>query len=435
MTLETIIGAALSLTLAGFGIGLGLRLWPLRRAWADGANTLETDQSGGVSAASLVQRVSQPPGTRRTTSIHGINQQGYLRHTDGSYTRAYEVRLPATLYAEEAAWERLYQDWARTLQSLQQPGCVLQLRHEVAPDHGQALQAHLAAQAAPAMTYVPARMLHTLGLSGTAAAAQAGHYQASRLTLWLRVPARHAQDPSQAALARLGRFFPAVAQEVRRVGLLNFTLAVATAWRRNYADNLCVRAVAAEAAASAAASELYATLEQMSPLELRPLTRAEMWQEVYRGHRLNHPVAPALAEAASADLRQPLCGETITNGDQFLMHGDMPVALVSLFRPPTPVISAGMMRVLTVNPQLNFRHTTVVEYLTLDQEQAKRKLKGQFQDLSRATTTVARKSPTPQADDPEAQAALADLVQLRADLAGGRESLIEARAASRNALA
>ena len=428
MELEIILGVAFSLAVAGFGVGVGLRLLSLRRslAWAgDGVN----DDGLDVSPASLpVHRLSQPVGARRTTAIHGINRLGYLRHTDGGYTRGYEVRMPATLYAEEADLERLYHDWARALQSLKQPGCVLQLRHEVWPDNGRALRAHLNAQAAPDETYLAARMLHTLGLTGTEAAARAGQYQDSRLTLWLRVPARHANDPSQAWLIQFGSFFPALAQEVRRVGLLNFTRAVAAAWRRNYTDSLCVRAVADEEVACNAAGQVFATLEQMSPVELRPFSREEMWREVYRGHRLNHPVAPVLADVESADLRQPLCGEAVSSGGQFLLHGDVPLALVSLFRPPTPVISAGMMRVVTVNPQLNFRHTTVVEYLTLDQEQAKARLKGQFQDLSRATTAVARKSPAPQADDPEASAAVNDLVQLRADLAGGRESLIEARA-------
>ncbi|MDQ3742852.1 MAG: hypothetical protein M3444_00430 [Acidobacteriota bacterium] len=165
----------------------------------------------------------------------------------------------------------------------------------------------------------------------------------------------------------------------------------------------------------------------MCPLELRAFTREEMWRETYLAHRLNERTAPELAEVEGADLRQYLCCEEITGGGQFVMHGDYPVAVVSLFRPPTPVISAGMLRVMTANPNLVFRHTTVVEYVTLDQEKAKAHLRDQYKDLSRAQTAVARKSPAPANDDPEAQAAQADIKHLREEMAGGRESLIEAR--------
>lgn len=432
MALETIVGCAVALGAAGLGGGLGWRLLQLRHGLAFAGNGAdEADMNAGPQRQAQERerrRLSQPAGARRTTAIFGINHLGYLRHTDGGYTKAYRVEMPATLYADEAALERLYHDWARTLQSLKQPGCVLQLRHEAGPDYGRALQQHLAAQAPPEETYLPARMLHTVGVHGTEAMLREGRHQDSRLTLWLRVPVQHAHDPSATRLASLSRFLPALAQEVRRAGWLNLTRAVTRAWQRNVAERLCARADADEAAAGEAATQVFATLEQMSPLALTPFTREQMWQAVYRGHRLNHPVAPALPSEEGLDLRQPLCGESISTGGNFLLHGDVPVALVALFRPPTPVITAGMMRVLTANPQLTFRHTTVVEYLILDQEKAKARLKGQFQDLSRAQTATARKSPTPHADDPDAQAAQADLAQLRADLAGGRESLIEARA-------
>ncbi|MFL6228716.1 MAG: VirB4 family type IV secretion system protein [Pyrinomonadaceae bacterium] len=350
-----------------------------------------------------------------------------MRHTDGSYTKAYHVSMPATLYAEGETVERCYNDWARALQSIKQHGCIVQLRHDAWPDSGRALAEHIRAQAHAKDTYVPARMLHTVGLTGTESAARAAQYQDDRLTLWVRVPVRHANDPSRARLSLLASFLPALAKDIRKQGLAGLLRAAVTAWTRTNVEALCVRSRLDEEAACEAASQLFAAVEHMCPLELRSFTREEMWREVYRSHRLNERAAPALPLDETADLRQYLCGEEIRGSGQFILHGDYPVTIVSLFRPPTPVISAGMLRVMTANPNLVFRHTTVVEYLTLDQEKAKTHLKNQFKDLSRAQRAVTRKSPTPGDDDPEVLAAQQDIRHLREEMAGGRESLIEAR--------
>jgi hypothetical protein len=429
MDTYTIIGIAAAVCSAAFGAGLGLRVLGLKRK--NDALTRSAGVARGAAefgeAHAARRRLSRPAGARRTTSVHGVNAAGYLRHTDGGYTKAYRVRMPATLYADGEAVERCYNDWARVLQSIRQQGCVAQLRHDVWPDRGRAVASHIRAQAHAKDTYIPARMLHTVGLAGTEAAARAEQYQDDRLTLWVRVPVRHAGDPSRARLGLLASFFPALGKEVRRRGFAGLLRSAAEAWTRTNVERLCVRSRLDEEAACEAAGQLFAGIEHMCPLELSPFTREEMWEEVYRSHRLKERDAPTLPSVEWADLRQHLCGEEISGGGQFILHGDRPVAMVSLFRPPTPVISAGMLRVMTANPNLVFRHTTVVEYVTLDQERAKTRLRDQFKDLSRAQTAVARRSPTPSDEDPEAATAQKDIRLLREEMAGGRESLIEAR--------
>lgn len=433
MDINMIIGISFSLCLAGMGVGLGLRLLPVRRGLIAHGLSQEADEEAEHARLAEAdeqarRRLSRPPGARRTTTIHGVNRLGYLRHTDGGYTRGYHLQMPATFYADDATVDQLYNDWARMLQSVQHAGVIIQTRHDVWSDRGRVLGQHLKAQAHTSETYMPARMLHTVGLTGTEAAARGGAYQDDRLTLWVRVPVRHHDDPSRARLACLARFFPALAKEMRRQNLARSLYAAGTAWTRTNREAVFARARAAEREACQQATQVFAAVEHTCPLELRPFTRDEMWREAFLAHRLNERDAPALTLVEGTDLRQPLCGEEVSGDGQFLLHGDTPVALVSLFRPPTPVISAGMMRVTTANPNLAFRHTAVVEYITLDQEQAKTRLKDQQKDLSRAQTVVARKSPTPADDDPEAQAAQADIKHLRAEIAGGRESLIEARA-------
>ncbi len=429
MDIWTIIGVGFSAILAGVGASFGLRLLQFGRKSRQAADARQANVSAQTeSDERLRRRLSRPVGSRRTSEIHGINSLGFLRHTDGSYTKAYAVEMPATLYAADAEVDRLYNDWARMLQSARQAGCLIQTRHDVWADSGRAIHQHLKAQAHAKDTYMPARMLHTVGLTGTEGAAREGGFQDDRLTLWVRVPARHDSDPSRARLTRLARFFPQFIKELHQQGITLFTNAIFTSWTQTNREQVFARVRAAEREASNAAAQIFAHLEHMCPLTLRPFTRAEMWRETFLAHRQNERHAPMLSPIEGTDLRQPLCSEEIAGHGQFLMHGDYPVSVVSLFRPPTPVITAGMMRVMTANPNLAFRHTTVVEYITLDQERAKAHLKDQHKDLSRAQTAVSRKSPTPGDDDPEAQAAQSDIKNLRAEIAGGRESLVEARA-------
>ena len=434
MDVYSIIGISISLCFAGIGIALGARLLQLQRASNKAGRKRdehhqEAHEKHTRRESVLRRRLHRPTGTLRQTSIHGINEHGWLRHTDGSYTRAFRVEMPATLYAADGTVDRIYNDFARTLQSVGLAGVVVQLRHDVWTDKGRAIRDHLAAQTAATDSFMPARMLHTVGLTGTEASAREGAYRDDSLTLWVRVPTRHTSDPSRSRFARFIRFFPYFINEVCKRGVNDLLASFNVSRSRSSLETLEVRrAVAAEHEMCDVAAQIFSTIEQMSPLRLLPLTREELWRETFLAHRLNERHAPTLASAESMDLRQHLCGEEISGDGQFLLHGNTPVAIVSLFRPPTPIVSAGMLRVMTANPNLAFRHTTVIEYITLDQERAKTRLKDQHKDLSRAQTAVSRKSPTPLDDDPEAQAAQTDIKNLRAEIAGGRESLIEARA-------
>ncbi|MCA1628547.1 MAG: hypothetical protein LC742_11380, partial [Acidobacteria bacterium] len=400
MDVYSIIGIAVSLCLAGVGVGIGARLLQLRRTSVATEHEGADEDSDTPSKAMrreehLRRRLYRPAGKRRATSIHGINERAFLRHTDGSYTRAYAVERPATLYADDVEVDRLYNDFARMLQSVGVAGVVLQLRCEVWADSGRAIKDHIKAQAQGRDTYMPARMLHTVGLTGTESLAREGLYRDDCLTLWVRVLARHASDPSGSRFARLMRVFPSLIKEIRKRGVARLGESLGAGWTRGYRETLVARALSHEHEACERAAQTFSSIEGMCPLPLRPFTREELWRETFLAHRLNERSAPALIDLEGADLRQPLCGEEISGDGHFLLHGNVPVSIVSLFRPPTPAISAGMLRVMTANPNLTFRHTTIVEYVTLDQEKAKAHLKSQHKDLSRAQTAVSRKSPTP----------------------------------------
>jgi hypothetical protein len=100
MNIYTILGIAFPLALIGIGIGVGLRLLNLARRTRTKTLRRSSD-ANWAEVADLRRRLSRPVGARRTTNIHGVNSLGYLRHTDGSYTKAYAVEMPATLYADD----------------------------------------------------------------------------------------------------------------------------------------------------------------------------------------------------------------------------------------------------------------------------------------------------------------------------------------------
>ena len=105
------------------------------------------------------------------------------------------------------------------------------------------------------------------------------------------------------------------------------------------------------------------------------------------------------------------------------MHGAHPAAIVSMFTPPQPAIMADALRVLTLNPALNFRHTVIAEFVYLDQRKATKRLDRRIRQVRRSYTRADGRVK----QSPEARAALLDLETVRDHVTGSREALIDMR--------
>ncbi|MCP9495680.1 MAG: hypothetical protein MSG64_14635 [Pyrinomonadaceae bacterium MAG19_C2-C3] len=430
--LLTIVGLSVAGVGAGLGLGVGLRLLRVgtaarRLLHKENGEAAEAIKTASLAARQDRRRLSRPEGTSRVTSIHGVTRTGLLRHTDGSFTKAYVVEMPSTLLADDRVVDQVRNSLARMLACIKMPNVVVQFRHAVTPDPGEIIKRHLDNQCALKHSYIPARSLHTLGIAQLHAGAETGAYQRATLSLWIRIPIKQAGDPSRARMGALAAFFPATLREIRRGGIFRFSTAVSRAWTRTNRDRIVQRLREDEEEAMDNALGIFAQIEQICKLRIRPLSREELWRAIYRGHRRNEHTSPRLADIEGADLRAHLCGEDITGKGDFLMHGNTPVAVVTMFRPPTPEITADMMRNLTANPTLVCEHTDITEFITLDQARAKEDLKHQHVDLSRAKTATTRKSSDPDAEDPDAAAASEDLKGLRKEMSGNRNALIMAR--------
>ena len=136
MDATTIIGGLTAATVSGLGVSAVARLVPL--AWRSHQDLRESSKIPRVlEDLSRKQRIRIERHRKRDTSIIGLYQD-LLRHSDGSYTRGYDVPLQQTMLAPDDVADTLidgfgYADRGHAC------GHVLQFRYAVAPDPGQAI--------------------------------------------------------------------------------------------------------------------------------------------------------------------------------------------------------------------------------------------------------------------------------------------------------
>src|SRR6185369_11304842 len=88
----------------------------------------------------------RPPGRRRDSSIVGLLNDA-LRHKEGALTVAYEVEMPATMFADDAVIDYRYDEMARLLAFDKPAGTLIQFRYATIPDRGQAIVRVLSSRA------------------------------------------------------------------------------------------------------------------------------------------------------------------------------------------------------------------------------------------------------------------------------------------------
>ena len=389
----------------GAGTGLCLKLAPAflqsRRDWIP--LTMPPDSPS-----------AHTPATRpRETSIVGLSEDA-LRHADGSYTRAYHVELAASVYSDDLLLENRCNALARLLAARKPLGTVIQFRLTAAPDPGEALWHHAGARDVYDI-HPRATILHNAGLQAYANLARAGSFRRTALTCWVRVPNLNRQKTDDQFLATLR-------QEWQQQGVTGLPRAFLAAWQTATTHAIVRRTLEEERAAFAEAEKVFRLIERKDALRFTRFTRDELWAAVYFGHRQNATTVPTVP-LHGVDIRHYLCGETIEASGSYVMHGASPAAIVSLFTPPQPFITADALRLLSINGTLNFRHTILSEFLYPDQSKGIKRLDRRLRQVMHSGQRLSGK----QKLAPEAEVALQDLTAIRHDLAGGREALSQVR--------
>jgi hypothetical protein len=399
----------------GVGAGLGIKLAP---AWIQSRRefaALRTAESIGVigERGKLSSPLVPTSGRRRESSIVGLYRDA-LRHADGSFTRAYRVELEPSIFCEDIVSESRCNALARLLAARKPVGTVIQFRLSTGLDPGQALLDHSLARDYDGI-HESAALLHDCGLVTYAALVESGAFRRNVLTCWVRVPNQGRKDAGDL-------FLPTLRRELGSRGWTGFPQALAASWKASSAQSVVRRTLADEELAFAEAEKTFRLIERENAMKFTRLTREELWAGVYLGHRMNATSVPSVPDDG-ADVREYLCGETIEASGHYVMHGACPAAIVSMFTPPQPFITADALRLLSVNGTLNFRHTIIAEFIYPDQQKGIKRLDRRIRQVMRSTQGLSGRHRLA----PEASVALQDLSAIRQDLAGGREALAQVR--------
>src|SRR6266446_1476092 len=355
----------------------------------------------------------RPLGRRRDSSIVGIYEDA-LRHKDGALTVAYQVETPPTMFADDGLVDLRYDDLARLLTFEKPAGTLVQLRYATTPDLGQAIAKVINAQPGTG-THTLAALLQASHLDYLRDAAKAFAFRQSVLTMWVRVPPKKRGNTTTNSIAE---FKNAVVRSLKHSGAISTFRRLPEIYRRTADDSVVRRTLADERQAYQAANRVWRQIENSSPLGLRRFTRQEIWEAAFFGHCQNANSAPVLPEVPGRDLRDYLCGETIEGELNYLLHGETPVAIVSMFTPPNETVTADALRGLIGRRDFNSRHTLVTEYLFPEQRKETKRLDRRIKQVKRTFT---------RRDNPEGAAALRSLRAVRDEVAGARESLLPTR--------
>jgi hypothetical protein len=267
------------------------------------------------------------------------------------------------MFADDALVDIRYDELARMLAFEKPPGTLAQFRYSTTPDPGQAITSVISSRA-HAGTHTLASLLQSSNLDYLRGTAQSLPYRRGVLTMWLRVPPKKRDNSTMNALAG---FQQALRQEMREHGFFSTVRHLPQLYSRTADDSVVRRALEDEQRAYSHANRVWRQFENSSPLTLRRFTRQEIWEAVFFGHCQNASSAPVLPERPGRDLRDYLCGETVEGELNYLMHGEYPVAIVSMFTPPNEFVTADALRGLIGRRDFNSRHTILTEYLFPEQ--------------------------------------------------------------------
>lgn len=355
----------------------------------------------------------RPIGRRRDSSIVGIFNDA-LRHTDGALTVAYHVEMPATMFADDALIDIRYDDLARMLAFEKPAGTLIQFRFSTIPDAGQVIT-HVIESRAPEGTHTLASLLQFSNLNYLSESAKSFPHRRSVLTMWVRIPPKKRGNSTLSALVD---FKNALGDEAKARGFFGTLRNLSGIYSRTADDSVVRRTLEDERRAYYHANRVWRQIENSSPLTLRRFSREETWEAVFLGHCQNASSVPVLPERPGRDLRDYLCGEMIEGELRYRMHGDYPVAIVSMFTPPNEFVTADALRGLIGRRDFNSRHTLVTEYLFPEQRKETKRLDRRIKQVKRTFT---------KRDNPEGAAALRSLRSVREEVAGARESLLPTR--------
>ena len=338
-------------------------------------------------------QLTRKPPTRDCQAIGFYGEA--IRNKDGSFTKGYLLNPNPTQFTHDFAVVDQISRWASLFRSKLPVDTVIQVRMSCVPDPGEIIFNHLN-EVENAEVNANALQLHMLGTSYLLSECQSGRFRLPRLTVWVKTPSQ------KAALS--------IADQIKAIA-------------KGTDSNITTRLADEERAAYSEALKTFRLFEQECPIPFSILTKEQSWAALYLSARQDAATCPPVLPDGQ-DVRDHLCAESITTNGWYVMHGSIPVTVISMLAPPQPEISEKAMRTLTLNGNLNFgRWTLIHEFVAIDQKKAKAKLNRRYGQAGRSKTSATGKVKM----DKTADLALRELHDLTEDLATGRECLLAMR--------
>lgn len=419
---QTFLLTSLIASSAALGIGLviAFRLVPVYRRAAN-----RKSNNGGAPAvnalpASDERKLKHGQGRLRKSEIIGFDGD-LLRYRDGSYGRAYRIRLANTIYQSEEFTENRVDEISSLLNFDKPAGTIIQIRFDSLPDAGTILRNHLRCRNEKD-SHPHAALLHATNLKIYEEAISDGLLKEQSATVWIRVPASDSHN-HPAVL----NFLPSVAREIERGGLLNFITAPVVGSKNAFSQNFVKREKTREDKCRQAAEKVFRSFEENFPKELRleTLHRQETFEMLFVSQRRAQQDAPVLpAKVNRVDIRRYLSASHIKSDEtDYVIHEQSLASVVSLKTPPQNFVTADTMRYLTCRGDLNFPHTIVLDFVALDTEASKKELKKKIKRIEGSGNTFFGLKPLGE----DAKVVREELTELLRQVEKGREKICQAR--------
>lgn len=330
-----------------------------------------------------VQYTKITPGRLFPTEIAGLDGN-IIRYRDGSYGKAYVFEPANSLYVDANVTEQRIEELKTILKFEKPKNTIIQFRFLNSPDTGEVLRDHLLSRDAETADPI-AGVLHATNLSLHEEAIRSGSVMRQTATVWIRVPVRDSADKGM-----LSSLLPSLLRDVKENGIAYFLRLPFLRIRNRESELLVKREMRSEAVSRSKASRVFQSFEANFPrsLQLREMTRQEVFEALFISHRREHRSAPLLPTSAVVDIRRYLCSTEIESArDQFVRHNGTPVTLVSLKTLPNGFVTADVMRYLTATRALGFSHEIVVDLMTTEKQVAKKDLQKRIDRIEGSRNT------------------------------------------------
>ena len=317
------------------------------------------------------------------TEIAGLDGN-IIRYKDGSYGKAYIFEPSNSLYIDGDVTEQRVEELKTILKFEKPKNTVIQFRFINSPDAGDVLRDHLVTLDRERSDPV-AGVLHATNLSLYEEAIRSGDIMRQTASVWIRVPVRDGKDKGI-----LSSLFPSLLGDVNRFGRTRLLRSPIRQIRNRESELMVQREVQSEAACRRKALRVFQSFEANFPrsLQMREMSRPEVFESLFTSHRREHANFPELAAPQCVDIRRYICSTNIdSTQEQYVRHNGTPVSLVSLKTLPNGFVTADIMRYLTATKALGFPHEIVVDLMTTEKQSAKKALQKRIDRIDGSRNT------------------------------------------------